>query len=112
MNLVQQIGSWDSDYGAIGEDMHMYLKCFFALAGNLNVEIIYAAASQCNITTGKKGLVGYIGCITARYQQALRHMWGALDTGFAIRQCVQMMFRSYTARRRNKQEEQSSLTAK
>jgi hypothetical protein len=27
----------------------------------------------------------YIGTIGARYKQGLRHMWGALDTGFAVR---------------------------
>lgn len=102
VTLVEQVGGWDADYGAIGEDLHMYLKCFFALSGNLQVQVIYAPASQCNITSGFTGIKGYIGCIWARYQQAVRHMWGALDTGFAIRQAIKMLIRGYVETRERK----------
>lgn len=95
--LVEQVGGWDCDYAAIGEDMHMFLKCFFALSGNLRVQVIYAAASQCNASSGFPGLRGYVSCILARYQQAVRHMWGAMDTGYAIRQAHTMLVRSYSA---------------
>ena len=40
MTLVESVGGWDTDPGSIGEDMHMYLKCFFHLSGNLQVQII------------------------------------------------------------------------
>ena len=72
----------------------MYIKCFFALSGNLNAEIIYAAASQCNISSSFRGVRGYVDRIGARYQQALRHMWGMMDTGYAIRQAIAMFARS------------------
>ncbi|TKA77295.1 hypothetical protein B0A55_04337 [Friedmanniomyces simplex] len=93
MILVEHVGGWDTGPGAIGEDMHMYIKCFFALSGNLDVKVIYAAASQCNVSSDMRGLAGYIDGIGARYRQALRHMWGTLDTGFAIRECVKMVYR-------------------
>lgn len=93
LKLVEHVGGWDTDPGAIGEDMHMYIKCFFALSGNLNVQIVYASASQCNVSSELKGIHGYYDGLNARYKQALRHMWGALDTGFAIRQTLEMISR-------------------
>lgn len=100
MTLVDNVGGWDTDPGAIGEDMHMYIKCFFALSGNLTVRIVYAAASQCNVTGGDdRGAYGYLTGLQARYKQALRHMWGAMDTGYAIRQTVDMVKRHKEAAR-------------
>jgi hypothetical protein len=93
MTLLEHVGGWDTGPGAIGEDMHMYLKCFFALGGNLQVRIVYSAASQCNVSSDIKGLSGYYDGLRARYRQALRHMWGALDTGYAIRASFKMLSR-------------------
>jgi hypothetical protein len=93
MTLAERVGGWDTGPGAIGEDMHMYLKCFFALSGNLKVKIIYAAASQCNVSSNLEGFSGFADGLRARYKQALRHMWGALDTGYAIRQAIEMIWR-------------------
>lgn len=93
MALVEIVGGWDTDPGAIGEDLHMYVKCFFALSGNLRVRIVYAAASQCNVSSDMHGFKGYLDGLNARYRQALRHMWGSLDTGFAVRQTVKMIGR-------------------
>ncbi|KAK4574198.1 hypothetical protein LTR86_001959 [Recurvomyces mirabilis] len=98
MTLVEHVGGWDTDPGAIGEDMHMYLKCFFALSGNLHTRIIYAAASQCNVSSDVKGISGYMDGLNARYGQALRHMWGSLDTGFAVRQFFAMLERHRKAK--------------
>ena len=93
MALVEQVGGWDTDPGAIGEDLHMYLKCFFALSGNLNVRIVYAAASQCDVSSDVPGIKGYFDGLNARYGQALRHMWGSLDTGYTIRKTFEMVDR-------------------
>ena len=91
LTLLEDVGGWDTDYTAIGEDMHMYLKCFFALNGNLRSNVILAASSQCNVCSELKGLRGSVDGIRARYQQANRHLWGMLDTGFAIRLTVNMV---------------------
>ncbi|KAK1061208.1 hypothetical protein LTR74_011218 [Friedmanniomyces endolithicus] len=93
MTLVEQVGGWDTGPGAIGEDLHMYIKCFFALSGNLDVKVVWAAASQCNVASDMRGIAGYMDGLSARYKQALRHMWGTLDTGYAIRECVKMVRR-------------------
>ena len=93
MKLVESVGGWDCGPEAIGEDMHMYVKCFFALSGHLTARVVYAAASQSNIGGDRTGIVAYVQCLQARYGQALRHMWGSLDTGYAVRQGVLMLYK-------------------
>lgn len=91
LELVDRVGGWDCDSEAIGEDLHMFVKCFFALNGNLTCRVVNSPVSQSNITSGcGKGYRGVYGDVKARYKQALRHMWGALDTGFALRKGVEM----------------------
>ncbi|KAI1374128.1 glycosyl transferase family group 2-domain-containing protein [Hypoxylon crocopeplum] len=100
LKLVDRVGGWDCDSEAIGEDLHMYLKCFFALNGNLTVRTIMSPVSQTNVKgDGGEGVQGLYNDMRARYKQALRHMWGALDSGFAIRKLVELwQERKHTAR--------------
>ncbi|KIW96592.1 uncharacterized protein Z519_01983 [Cladophialophora bantiana CBS 173.52] len=84
--LVCLAGGWDTGSEAIGEDMHMMLKCYFAANGRMKIRSIPSPASQCNVTTGKAGVRGWLANHSARYAQGLRHMWGCLDTGYAVRQ--------------------------
>jgi hypothetical protein len=90
MGLADKVGGWDTDRGAIGEDLHMYLKCFLAMNGNLTTRTVLAPVSQTNVLSGGKGVRGKFQDCKARYKQALRHMWGALDSGYALRQMVSM----------------------
>ncbi|GAO19252.1 hypothetical protein UVI_02054990 [Ustilaginoidea virens] len=91
LTLVDRVGGWDCDAEAIGEDLHMYIKCFFALNGNLTSRTVLSPVSQSNVVGGGSGGIhATVADIKARYKQALRHMWGALDTGFAMRQAVEM----------------------
>lgn len=91
LQLVDRVGGWDCDSEAIGEDLHMYLKCFFALNGNLTVKTIHSPVSQSNVKgDGGEGVGRVVNDMTARYKQALRHMWGALDVGFAMRKFVEL----------------------
>ena len=90
LELADRVGGWDAGPEAIGEDLHMYLKCFFALNGHLTSRTVLAPVSQSNVSSGGKGLNGYINDCRARYKQAMRHMWGALDSGFAIRMFVDL----------------------
>lgn len=100
MVLADRVGGWDCDADAIGEDLHMYIKCFFALNGNLTNRTVFAPVSQSNVTSGgAKGLHGVYSGMLARYKQALRHMWGALDSGFTLRKLVELwQERKQTAR--------------
>jgi hypothetical protein len=91
LELVDRVGGWDSNSEAIGEDLHMYLKCFFALNGHLTSRTIMSPVSQSNVKgDGGVGISGLFNDLRARYKQALRHMWGALDTGFALRKFVEL----------------------
>ena len=91
LELVDRVGGWDCDSEAIGEDLHMFIKCFFTLNGNLTCRVVNSPVSQSNITAAcGKGYRGAYADVKARYKQALRHMWGALDTGFALRQVADM----------------------
>jgi len=87
--LVEHVGGWDTGPEAIGEDLHMYLKCFFAVAGNLTARTVPSAASQSNVHSDKEGFRGWLDIHRSRYRQAIRHMWGSLDTGYAVRRTVE-----------------------
>ena len=91
LTLVDYVGGWDAGPEAIGEDLHMYLKCFFALRGNLTTQTVPAPVSQTDVHGDEKGLRALVSDFKARYKQGLRHMWGALDTGFAVQELWKMM---------------------
>ncbi|KAJ1555837.1 hypothetical protein HK405_012072, partial [Cladochytrium tenue] len=86
MNFCAALGFWDVGPDAIGEDLHMYLKAYFATSGRVIVRTIYSPTSQCNVE-GKQlgGIRGYFSFIHARYTQAKRHLWGSLDSGWALK---------------------------
>ncbi|KAI8616030.1 hypothetical protein BC830DRAFT_1063810 [Chytriomyces sp. MP71] len=87
MELVQAVDFWDVGPEGLGEDMHMFLKCFFATEGRLKVTPIFSPASCCNIE-GPPGS-GVYGFMHARYVQGKRHMWGALDYGYALHRALE-----------------------
>ena len=84
--LVQLSNGWDAGPEAIGEDMHMMLKCYFATHGQLKIVSVPSPASMCNISVKLGGIRGYVDNLRARYTQGLRHMWGCLDSGYAVDQ--------------------------
>ncbi|KAJ3119523.1 hypothetical protein HK100_000275 [Physocladia obscura] len=99
MELAQSVGFWDVGPEGLGEDMHMLLKCFFATEGRVKVNPVFSPASCCNIE-GKEGS-GALGFMWARYGQVIlserkylsaevakRHLWGALDSGYALRKAL------------------------
>lgn len=88
--LAHRVGGWDSDPTSIGEDMHMMLKCYFETNGSLISRVVHTPASQCNVSSDlpHPGFRRSLDTCVARYRQALRHMWGALDSGFATRNTV------------------------
>jgi hypothetical protein len=94
LGLVDKVGGWDAGEGAIGEDLHMYIKCFFGLQGNLTTRTVLSAASQSNVHSSGKGIRGLFSNLIARYRQALRHMWGALDSGFVVKSTAEMFWKN------------------
>ncbi|CZT48348.1 uncharacterized protein RSE6_09029 [Rhynchosporium secalis] len=91
LSLVDLAGGWDAGREAIGEDLHMYIKCFFALNGHLTTRSVYSAASHSNVHSSGKGFRGYAQGLTLRYKQAMRHMWGSLDSGFVAKSLGQSL---------------------
>lgn len=90
LSLVSLVGGWDTGPDAIGEDMHMMLKCYFATNGRLHIESIASPCSMSNVTSGSTGWSGWLRNHKARYFQGLRHMWGCLDSGYAVVKWCQM----------------------
>ncbi|KAJ3120080.1 hypothetical protein HK100_012949 [Physocladia obscura] len=91
MDLCISVNFWDAGPESIGEDMHMYLKCFFSTGGKVNVKSIYSAASCCNIESSNHSATypfKYFLQLFMRYQQAKRHLWGSLDTGYALKRTI------------------------
>ena len=71
----------------------MYLKCYFKTKGRFQTKIIYSPASHTNVYSDVKGIRGIFANVYSRYQQALRHMWGSLDSGYAVRKGIEALFR-------------------
>ena len=89
--LAEDVGGWDAGPGAIGEDMHMLLKCYFSSRDGLVTVPIFSPASQCNISAGptNNAVSQVYASLHARYKQALRHMWGSLDFGYSVHRALQ-----------------------
>ncbi|KAJ3407952.1 hypothetical protein HDV05_005223 [Chytridiales sp. JEL 0842] len=93
MSLCKAVNFWDAGPDAIGEDLHMYLKCFYATKGRVIVQSIYSPASQCNVAGEGTGWAGFKSNMHARYIQAKRHLWGSLDSGWILKRS---MLKSYS----------------
>lgn len=81
MRMAHEVGYWDVD--VIPEDWHMFLKCFFRLKGEVEVEPIYLPVGNDGVRSQ-----GYFKTFFAHYEQARRHCWGALDVSYAVRKCI------------------------
>ncbi|CAG8548271.1 255_t:CDS:2 [Funneliformis mosseae] len=80
MVLAEQVGFWDTDKDAIGEDLHMWLKCFFKTGGISRTIPIYVPINLTNVQT-----TGYISNIHARWVQAKRHYNGVADVAYSLK---------------------------
>jgi hypothetical protein len=79
MRMAHEVGYWDVD--VVPEDWHMFLKCFFELEGEPDVQPIF-------LPVGNDGVraYSYPGTFWEHYQQARRHAWGCSDIPYAIKQ--------------------------
>ena len=89
MELAHRVGYWDTCASAIGEDMHMFLKCFFSTNGDLMVKTIPFPVSQTNVEGDT-----FVDTIYERYTQANRHALGVQDTPYCWAQSTQTKFSS------------------
>lgn len=77
--LIDSAGYWDPDM--IPEDWHIFLQTFFSSGGKTSVEPIFLP-TQVDAPSGKN----YFDALKNRYQQCLRHAWGAVDIPYALTQ--------------------------
>lgn len=79
--MAREVGYWDVD--VVPEDWHMYLKCFFELGGDVELEPIYLPVGNDGVRTES-----YLRTFVEQYRQARRHAWGATDVPYAILQLL------------------------
>lgn len=80
MMLAERVDYWDTDADAVGEDMHMWLKCFFKTNGQVRTAPIYVPINLTNVETE-----GYLSNVNARYVQAKRHYNGVADVAYTLK---------------------------
>lgn len=94
MKLAHKVGFWDTCASAIGEDMHMFLKCFFETNGALCTKTVPFPVSQTNV----EGTT-FVDTIRERFTQANRHALGVQDTPYCWAQSTRTVFPGiYTAK--------------
>ncbi len=77
--LIDSTGYWDPDM--ISEDWHIFLQAFFATKGNVSVEPIFLPT----VVDAPDG-VNTWSALKNRYNQCIRHAWGATDFPYAMEQ--------------------------
>jgi len=79
MDMANAVGFWDKGPEAIGEDAHMFFKCFYKTRGIARTETIWYPVVCYNITGDS-----YVDSLNARLKQLIRHLWGTLDLGYIL----------------------------
>lgn len=77
--LADEVGYWDP--AVISEDWHMYLRCFFATRGQVNLIPIFLPTSI-DAVDGETAW----DAVRNYYHQQVRHAWGAEDVGYILQQ--------------------------
>jgi hypothetical protein len=79
LRMADDVGYWDP--AVVSEDYHMYLRCMFALHGNLKLVPIFLPT--CGETvSGENRWVAWKNF----YNQQVRHAWGSQDTAYLLQQ--------------------------
>ncbi|MBF6600724.1 MAG: hypothetical protein IVW36_09465 [Dehalococcoidia bacterium] len=79
LRMCHDVDYWDVD--VVPEDWHMFLKCFFALGGEPDVQPILLPVGNDGVRAHS-----YTRTFWEHYQQARRHAWGCTDIPYAVRQ--------------------------
>ncbi|KAJ8655307.1 hypothetical protein O0I10_008996 [Lichtheimia ornata] len=82
--LAERVGFWDTDADAVGEDMHMFLKCFFKTDGQARTIPIHVPINLTNVQTDS----GYVANMNARFVQAKRHYNGVADVAYTLKNSI------------------------
>lgn len=83
--MADTVGYWDTDANAVGEDMHMTLKCLFKTQGRARTIPIFVPINLTNVETE-----GHISNLKARFIQAKRHYNGVADVACTLRNALNL----------------------
>jgi Glycosyl transferase family group 2 len=81
LQMAHDVGFWDPDI--VPEDWHMFLKCYYALGGNVDTETIYSPIYMDGIRSKT-----YFRTFANYYDQNRRHAWGCSDIPYASLQFI------------------------
>jgi hypothetical protein len=79
LQMATEVGFWDPD--VVPEDWHMFLKCYYALGGKVDVETMYTPIYMDGIRSKT-----YLRTFLNYYDQNRRHAWGCSDIPYATLQ--------------------------
>jgi len=82
LQLMDDIGFFDTNHEAITEDMHMFLKAFYKTNGACRLQPIYVPHNMLNLNTGG----GWFHTCYHRFVQAERHARAVNELAYALRQ--------------------------
>jgi hypothetical protein len=76
LRMAHDVGYWDPDI--IPEDWHMFLKCYYKLGADIDVETMYTPVYMDGIRSKT-----YMRTFVNYFEQARRHAWGCTDIPYA-----------------------------
>ena len=77
-NFIKEVGFWDKNAEALGEDMHTLSKLFWKTEGRARSIPIYTSFNQLNLEQADS----YISNVVGKWQQALRHSYGIHEVSY------------------------------
>ncbi len=77
LRMAHEVDYWDPDI--IPEDWHMFLKCYYHLRAEVDVETMFTPVYMDGIRSKT-----YLRTFLNYFQQARRHAWGCTDIAFAV----------------------------
>ena len=77
LRMAHEVGYWDPDI--IPEDWHMFLKCYYGLRGEVEVETMFTSIYMDGVRSHS-----YAATFGNYYQQSKRHAWGCTDIAYAV----------------------------
>ncbi|KAJ3341777.1 hypothetical protein HDU93_004161 [Gonapodya sp. JEL0774] len=87
--LADRVNYWDTTPDGIAEDFHTMLRCFLRTDGRARCVLVPVPINLTNVQgSTERNLRGYIINLRARFSQAVRHMYGGADVGYAFREML------------------------
>ena len=81
LRMADEVGYWDPDI--IPEDWHMFLKCYYHLNAEVDVETMYTPVYMDGIRSKT-----YMRTFINYFEQNRRHAWGCTDIPYAVQLAI------------------------